>query len=53
MPHIRRMGYLLMLLIGAALVTAMVWKPAPPPRFAGIAGGDVPRSVGRLRGGAG
>ncbi len=46
MPHIRRMGYLLTLLIGAALLTAMVWKPAPPPHFAGLAGNDVPHSVG-------
>ncbi len=53
MPHIRRMGYLLTLLIGAALATAMAWKPAPPPRFAGIAGADVPRSSGRLPGAAG
>ena len=45
MPHIRRMGYLLTLLIGAALATAMVWKPAPPPRFLGVSGPDVPRSL--------
>ncbi len=45
MPHIRRMGYLLTALVGAALGTAMVWKPAPPPRFAGIGGGTVPRTV--------
>lgn len=45
MPHIRRVGYLLTLLIGAALATAMVWKPAPPPRFAGITGQDVPRAL--------
>ena len=30
MPHIRRMGYLLILLISAALLTAMAWQPAPP-----------------------
>ncbi len=46
MPHIRRMGYLLTLIIGAALVTAMAWHPAPPPPFAGIAGADVPRTLG-------
>lgn len=45
MPHIRRMGYLLTLLIGTALATAMIWKPAPPPRFAGISGQDVPRAL--------
>ena len=46
MPHIRRMGYLLIVLIGAALTTAMVWKPAPPPRFVGVTGADVPRVLG-------
>lgn len=45
MPQIRRMGYLLVVLVGAALATAMVWKPAPPPKFAGIAGSDVPAVV--------
>ncbi len=45
MPYIRRMGYLLTLLIGAALATAMIWKPAPPPHFAGLTDADVPRSV--------
>ena len=49
MPHIRRMGYLLTLLIGAALATAMVWKPAPPPRFLGVGGGDVPRVLDGYR----
>ncbi len=49
MPHIRRMGYLLTLLIGTALATAMVWKPAPPPRFAGIGGADVPRTLDGYR----
>jgi len=46
MPHICRMGYLLAALIGAALVVSVVWKPAPPVRFAGLTGPDVPRSVG-------
>ncbi len=45
MPHIRRMGYLLTALLGAALVTAMAWHPAPPPRFLGVAAGTVPRAV--------
>ena len=49
MPHIRRMGYLLALLIGTALATAMVWKPAPPPHFAGVTGSDVPRTVNGYR----
>jgi len=49
MPNVRRMGYLLTLLIGAALATAMVWKPAPPPRFLGVGGADVPRALGGLR----
>ncbi len=43
------MGYLLTLLIGAALATAMVWKPVPPSRFLGLRGADVPRSVDGLR----
>ena len=46
MPYICRMGYLLALLIGAALTVAMAWKPAPPPQFAGLSSRDVPRSVG-------
>lgn len=45
MPHIRRMGYLLILMIGAALATAMAWHPAPPKPFVGIAGADVPRTL--------
>lgn len=49
MPHIRRMGYLLTLLIGAALAMAMVWKPTPPPRFVGVSGADVPRTLGGYR----
>ena len=50
MPHIRRMGYLLVVLVGAALATAMAWKPAPPPKFVGLTGRDVPRLVGGLAG---
>ena len=46
MSYICRMGYFLTLLIGAALVTAMVWKPAPPARFAGLSSQDVPHTVG-------
>ena len=46
MPHIRRMGYLLTALIGAALLIMHFWTPAPPPRFAGIASADVPRILG-------
>ena len=49
MPHVRRMGYLLTLLIGTALATAMVWKPAPPPPFLGLTGADVPRTLGGYR----
>jgi len=45
MPHIRRMAYLLTLIIGAALATAMIWKPAPPPHFTGIVSADVPRDL--------
>jgi hypothetical protein len=46
MPHIRRMASLLIILFGASLATAMVWKPAPRSRYAGLSGRDVPRSLG-------
>lgn len=46
MPHICRMGYLLAVLIGAALLISVVWRPAPPARFAGLTGADVPRMAG-------
>lgn len=46
MSYIRRMGYILMLLVGSALVTAMAWRPPPPKHFVGIATTDVPRNVG-------
>jgi EpsI family protein len=46
MSHIRRMGYLLMLLIGAALLTAMVWRTSPPPPFVGLTTQQIPRHVG-------
>ncbi len=46
MSNIRRMGYFLMLLVGVALLTAMVWRPAPPPVFHGLTTQDVPRLVG-------
>lgn len=45
MPHIRRVAYLLVLLVGTALTTAKVWHPAPPRAFAGIRSADVPRLV--------
>jgi EpsI family protein len=45
MSHIRRVASLLVLLIGAAFLTAMVWKPAPPPKFAGLKTQDVPRHI--------
>jgi hypothetical protein len=45
MPNIRRMGYILTLIIGAALATSMVWKPAPPAQFVGIKSADVPREM--------
>ena len=46
MPHIRRMAYLLILLIGAALLTSMAWKPAPPAKFLAVTPADVPRVIG-------
>ena len=39
------MGYFLMLLVGVALLTSMVWRPAPPPAFHGVTTQDVPRVV--------
>lgn len=45
MPNIRRMGYFLTLIMGAALATAMIWKPAPPAHFVGITSADVPREM--------
>ena len=46
MPHICRMGYLLALMIGAALLVVEVWHPAPPARFAGLGSGDIPKTLG-------
>lgn len=45
MSNIRRMGYFLTLIFGAALATSMVWKPAPPVHFVGIKSTDVPREL--------
>ena len=45
MPNIRRMGYFLTLIIGAALATSMIWKPAPPAHFVGITSAEVPREL--------
>ncbi len=46
MPHVCRMGYLLALCIGAALLVSRVWNPAPAARFAGLSSADIPRMVG-------
>ena len=45
MPDICRMGYFLTLLLGAALLSALVWKPAALQPFAGLTSGDVPRTL--------
>jgi EpsI family protein len=45
MSHIRRMAALLTALTAATFLTAMIWKPAPPPRFAGLTTQEVPRTV--------
>ena len=45
MPYLRRMAALLVLLVGTAFLTAMVWRPAPPPKFVGVNTQDVPRTV--------
>lgn len=39
------MGYFLALCVGAALLVSRVWNPAPPARFAGLGGADIPRTV--------
>ena len=46
MSHVRRMGYFLTLIIGTALATSMIWKPAPPAHFVGLTSADVPRELG-------
>lgn len=46
MSHIRRVGYLLMLLVGGALLTASVWHKPPPAPFVGLKTADVPRQIG-------
>lgn len=51
MPHVCRMGYLLALFVGAALLVSRVWSPAPPSRFAGVGTADIPRVVGGLSAG--
>jgi hypothetical protein len=45
MPYIRRMGYLLTALLAGAFLTAMAWKPVPPPQFRGVSADMVPRAV--------
>ena len=51
MPHVCRVGYLLALFFGAALLVSRVWNPAPPTRFAGVGSADIPRVVGGLAAG--
>ena len=45
MPNTRRMGYLLAACVGGGLLAATAWNPAPPPRFRGVSGRDVPRRL--------
>jgi hypothetical protein len=40
------MAYLLVVMVFAALAGGMLWKPAPPPRFAGLPSSEVPRQIG-------
>lgn len=46
MPHVCRMGYLLALFVGAALLVSRVWNPVPPARFAGVGTADIPHAAG-------
>jgi hypothetical protein len=46
MSEIRRMGYILTGLLGLTVLTAFIWKPAPPAKFNGIAGSELPMTIG-------
>lgn len=50
MSQIRWVGYLLASVVALALLTAMVWKPAPPARFTGLDKVPIPSQVGAFRG---
>lgn len=50
MSQIRWVGYLLAGVVGAALLAAMVWKPAPPPTFQGLDKITIPSVVGDFQG---
>ena len=46
MPPIRRSAYLLALCTFAVLLVSLVWRPAPPSAFVGVASADVPAAIG-------
>ena len=50
MSQIRGMGYLLAGLLAAALLSAFVWKPPPPPKFMGISTAWVPLQLAGFTG---
>lgn len=50
MSKVRWVGYLLACVVAAALLTAMVWKPAPPPRFEGLSNIPIPADVDGFQG---
>jgi len=50
MPEIRRMGYLLTGLLAITLLSASLWKPAPPAKFVGLSASDIPLIVGSYAG---
>src|SRR5579862_307912 len=50
MSKIRWVGYLLASVLAVALLTAMVWKPTPPARFAGLDKIAIPMSVAGFHG---
>lgn len=50
MSQVRWVGYLLACVAASALLTAMVWKPAPPARFDGLEKLAIPAVVGGYQG---
>ncbi len=49
MQKIRRAGYLLILLLVAAITTAFAWHPTPPARFTGLSSVPIPTTLGQYQ----